>query len=142
MIRNFIERLSFISLLIIAVACNANNAKTGNLKSTIMDTVFVVGCQGKITVRLGSVIEMKLDAIPGSGYQWLLKDSSNLLLLLDTEILKFSKPEIEQRMVGQPGYQILHFKAINKGEEMILLQYRRTWEKEISDSCSMKITVN
>ena len=98
--------------------------------------------QEKIKVKEGSIIEIKLEAVPGSGYQWLPKDSSQLLLLLDKENLKFTKPESPEPAVGQPGHQILHFKAMKKGEETLKLEYKRVFETEIGNSCEMKVEIN
>jgi predicted secreted protein len=106
------------------------------------DTLKIEGCQDKIKIKVGSVVEIKLEAIPGTGSQWLLKDSSQLLQLLDGDNLKFSTPDTKQPTPGQKGRQALHFKAIKKGEETIHLEYKRTWETEISDSCKIKIEVN
>jgi predicted secreted protein len=130
-----------ISFFFITITCNVNNGHTNSQKGSMNDTLKVEGCQANIKMDVGSIIELKLNATPGSGYQWLLKDSSQLLQQLDGDELKFSKPETEQIKPGQPGKQILHFKAMKKGEEMIHFFYKRIWEKEIMDSCSIKFEV-
>ena len=106
------------------------------------DTVKIQGCQDMINVKAGSIVELKLEAVPGSGYQWLLKDPSQLLELLDADNLKFTTAETEKPTPGKPGHQVLHFKAIKKGNETIKLEYKRTWEKEVSNNCVMKVEVN
>lgn len=106
------------------------------------DTVKIQGCQDMIKMKAGSIVELKLEAVPGSGYQWLLKDPSQLLELLDADNLKFTTAETEKPTPGKSGHQILHFKAIKKGNETIKLEYKRTWEKEVTDNCVMKVEVN
>jgi len=137
-----LERLGIISFLFITITCNVNSGHSNSKKIPMSDTLKIEGCQEKIKVEVGSIVEIKLEAIPATGYQWLLKDSSQLLQLLDAESLNFTKPETEQPIVGLPVLQILHFKAMKKGEEVIRLEYKRTWEKEIGNSCEMKIEVN
>jgi len=44
-------------------------------------------------------------------------------------------------MPGQKGLQILQFKAIEKGEGIIQLDYKRTFEKGIEKSCVIKIEI-
>ena len=146
----FLERFGIISFLFISITANVNcgqskSQKTpmsNNQKVPMNDTLKIKGCQEKIKMKVGSIVEIKLEAIPGSGSQWLLKNPSLLLQLLDADCLKFSAPDTKQPTPGQTGHQILHFKAIKKGEEMIQLEYKRTWEKEISNSCQIKIEVN
>ena len=137
-----LERIFMMSFLFIAITCNVNNGKTNSQKVQMNDTLKIEGCGENIKMDIGSIVELKLNTIPGAGYQWLLKDSSQLLQQLGADSLKFSKPESGQPPVGQQGYQFLHFKAVNKGEEIIHLVYKRIWEQEIADSCAIKVEVN
>jgi predicted secreted protein len=130
------------SFMILIIACNVNSGNAKNQKTPMNDTLKIEGCQEKIKMKAGSIVEIKLEAVPGTGYQWLLKDSSQLLQLLDPDNLKFSYPESGQPAPGQHGHQTLHFKAIKKGEELIRLEYKRTWEKEVMNSCVMKVEIN
>lgn len=136
-----LARFCTISFFFITITCNVNSGRSTSQKKTMNDTLKIEGCQANIKMEVGSIVELKLEAIPGSGYQWLLTDSSQLLQQLEADSLKFIKPETKEPMPGQPGHQILHFKAMKKGEEMIHLIYKRTWEKEITDSCSIKFEV-
>lgn len=136
-----LARFCIISFFFITITCNVNNGHTNSQKGSMNDTLKIEGCQANIKMDVGSIVELKLNATPGSGYQWLLKDSSKLLQQMGADSLKFSNPETEQPMPGQPGKQILHFKAMKKGEEMIHFIYKRIWENEIIDSCSIKFEV-
>lgn len=137
-----LERFCITSFLFITIACNVNSGNSKSHKVPMNDTLKIEGCQDKIKTGLGSIVEIRLEAVPGSGYQWLLKDSSQLLQLLDADSLKFTKPVTEQPVPGLPGYQVLHFKAMKKGEELVRLEYKRIWEKEILKSCEIKIEVD
>jgi predicted secreted protein len=60
---------------------------------------------------------------------------------LGGDILIFTTPDLDQDNPEQPGFQVLHFKAIKEGEENIQLEFRRTFEKGILKSCKIKIEV-
>jgi predicted secreted protein len=90
---------------------------------------------------VGSVVEIKLKATPGTGYQWLLKDSSHILEEIDPENLKFTNPETTKPTIGMPAQQILYFKAIKKGQEKIRFIYKRVWEEGAMESCIMKVSI-
>ena len=137
----FLARFCIISFIFITITCNVNNGHKNSQKGSVNDTLKIEGCQANIKMDVGSVLEIKLNATPGSGYQWLLKDSTQLLQQIGADTLKFEKPESEEPKPGQPGKQILHFKAMKKGEEMIHFIYKRIWEKEIVDSCTIKVEV-
>ncbi|MBK8953072.1 MAG: protease inhibitor I42 family protein [Chitinophagaceae bacterium] len=106
------------------------------------DTLKIEGCQDKINTKTGSILEIRLEAVPGSGYQWLLKDSSQLLQQLNPDSLKFTNPVTEAPAPGLPVQQVLHFKVMKKGIEMMRLEYKRIWEKETLKSCEIKIGID
>jgi len=137
-----LERFCITSFLFISIACNINNGNSKSPKAPVNDTIKIDGCQDKIKTMLGSIVEIKLEAVPGSGYQWLLKDSSQLLQLHEADSLKFTYPETKKSAPGLPGHQVLHFKAMKKGLEMIRLEYKRIWEKETLNSCEIKIEID
>lgn len=133
--------LGITGFYFIIMACNVNSGKSGIQNTPVIDTVKVEGCKDSVNMKLGSIIELKLNAVPGSGYQWLLKDSLQLLQLLDADSLKFSGPDTVNPAPGRPGYQFLHFKTLKKGTETLNLEYKRTWEKEIEDRCNIRIVI-
>ena len=130
-----------ICIYCMIMACNVNSGKSGIQQTSVADTVQIDGCKDSVRVKSGGILELKLNAIPGSGYQWLLKDSAKLLQLLDADSLKFSRPDVENPAPGRPGFQFLHFKAIKKGNEVLNLEYKRTWEKDIEDQCRINVEV-
>lgn len=138
-----LSKLSFVVFLWAAIACNINSGSIKNSKNdSTGDTVKVDGCQENlIRMKVGTILECKLEAVPGSGYQWLQKDSPQLLKLLDPDSLKFTRPETNEPTPGAPGHQILHFKVMKEGTEILKLEYKRTWETELMNKCEMKIEV-
>jgi len=57
------------------------------------DTIVFTDCLEEITLKTGSVFEIKLEAIKGTGYQWLLKEPC----LLITSVSFFD------RILQEPG---------------------------------------
>ena len=117
------------------IACNNSVGLSGNQEISIKDTIRLTGCQENIKVKAGSVIELRLEAVQATGYQWLLKDSTMFIRMNSTDELKYSESD------GQ-DFQVLHFETIKKGIENVTLEYRRTFEKGIEKSCTINIEIN
>ena len=71
----------------------------------------------------------------------MVKEPSPLLQQLGSDVLEYSSPENRESMPGQAGFQILRFKALNKGNGEVLLEYKRTFEQQVEKSCRIKIEV-
>jgi predicted secreted protein len=141
MIPKIFQRLSIICFLMIIIACNTQRGNPASKASLPYDTLAYIGCQKIINLEVGSIIQIKLDATTGTGYQWILKEPSPLVEQLKPDVLKFSTAENKEAMPGHQSYQILQFKAMKKGEGQIQLDYRRTFEAGIEKSCIIKIVV-
>ena len=137
----YFHRLSIICLLVLGIACNAKKGNSAKQDPVMRDTIAFVGCQEKISINAGSIFEIKLEAISGTGYQWLVKESSPLIVQLEPDVLKFATQENKEGVPGHEGFQILQFKAVQKGEAVIKLEYRRTFEEGIEKSCDIKVQV-
>jgi len=136
---HLIQKYGIIWLSSVMIACNANKGKSVNQESIMRDTLVFTGCQEKITLKPGSVFEIKLEAVKGTGYQWLLKETSLLLQENVTDELRYSSDE--ENKPGQQSFQILQFKALKKGEGVINLEYKKTFEKNIEKLCAIKIVI-
>jgi predicted secreted protein len=142
MVTNIIQRFGFAFLLLLAIACNTKTGNSVNQQSPMKDTLVFIGCQEKISVAVGSIVEIKLEAIKGTGYQWILKEPSPLFQQIETDVLKYSTPEGKEEIVGQKSLQVLQFKALEKGKVIIELEYKRTFEKGIEKTCLIEIEIN
>lgn len=137
-----IRNLCLICCVPLILACTDNSGVSSvQQESAAKDTLLVVGCQEKINATVGKIIEIRLEAIQGTGYQWLLKGESPLLEPIQSDVLRYAPPDANEAMPGRKGFQILEFKAVKKGEGQIQLEYRRTFEKGIEKTCTMKIVV-
>jgi len=138
-----IRNLGLICCVPLILACTESSGVSSvQQESAAKDTLLVDGCQEKINATVGKIIEIRLEAIQGTGYQWLLKgESPPLLEPIQSDVLRYAPPDANEAMPGRKGFQILEFKAVKKGEGQIQLEYRRTFEKGIEKTCTMKIVV-
>lgn len=140
MITQIIRKCGILLLFFIIMACNANKGNSSIKDSRMNDTLVFTGCQKEITLKTGSLFEIKLEAVKGTGYQWLLKEPCQLLQLIENDVIRYSSDE--ENKPGQKSYQVLQFKALKKGEGIIQLEYKRTFEKGIENTCSIKIVID
>ena len=139
MITPLIKKYGIIWLSFVMMACNANKGKSVNQETTQRDILVFTGCQEEIILKPGSVFEIKLEAVKGTGYQWLLKEPSLFLQQVETDEIIYSPDE--ENKPGQQSFQALRFKALKKGETLINLEYKKTFEKNIEKSCAVKIVI-
>lgn len=141
MILHFVQKFGIFCFVILTVTCNVNKGKSVSQGSVMKDTLIINGCREKINVNAGSLVEIRLEAVQGTGFQWLLKEPSPLVSQINPEVLEFTAPETQEETPGQAGFQILRFKAIEKGKGEILLEYKRTFEAQVDKSCRMTIVI-
>lgn len=138
---HIIQKIGIVCFLSTTIACNFSGSNSAKQKSQMNDTLKFTGCQEQINLKSGVLVELKLEAIQGTGYQWLLKEPSPLLQQMESDVLEYSSPANKENMTGQAGFQILRFKALEKGKGVIQLEYKRTFEKEVGKSCVIAIEV-
>ena len=124
----FIFILSFV-----IIACNSSVGSV-NQNMSIKDTLKFTGCPEKIKAETGSIIEIKLEAVQATGHEWILKDSTLLIKLNKTDVLKYTAND-------EHSFQVLHFTAMKKGTELIHLEYRRFFEEEVVKSCDINVEI-
>jgi predicted secreted protein len=93
------------------------------------------------TVRPGDVVEIRLPAIPGTGYSWHVEASDpNVLVLLDK---RFEHRTNDAPRVGATVDQVITLKAVGEGKAEVTLSYRRPWEKPAptDDTAALNVTV-
>jgi len=142
MVKYSIQRFGITLMMLLTIACNTRTGNSVNQQSPMKDTLVFIGCQEKISMKVGSIVEIKLEAIKGTGYQWILKEPSPLIQQIETDVLKYSTPESKEDIPGQKSYQVLQFKALEKGKVKIELEYKRTFEKGIEKTCLIEIEIN
>jgi inhibitor of cysteine peptidase len=80
-----------------------------------------------IETVVGKSFTITLDSNPTTGYQWQIVKAldTGLMELIDSE---FIAPKTD--LVGAPGKENWHFKAIKSGKAIISFEYVRPWEKD------------
>jgi len=137
-----VQGMGILCFFILLNMGNSSCGMGGNPSSADGEKIIVEGCRGKVKARVGSVIELRLNAVKGTGYQWLAKELPGFLRQIDAEVLKYVPEETQEEvMAGRAGAQMLQFKVLGKGKANIKLEYKRTFEAGVEDSCVMKIIV-
>ena len=79
---------------------------------------------GTVTIKMGDVLEVRLNSNPTTGYEWYLQKQSTALLKLTGQSWTQPPPGL----VGAPIVQILDFAPTGKGTGVLMLHYVRSWE--------------
>ncbi len=91
----------------------------------------------KIEIDRGDILAVKLSAQLGTGYGWKVITRNRILVLKGV-------PEQVSRVDQKPGgmdYQTFKFKAMEKGEEVLNLNYIEAWKDEAKPLKEFGITV-
>src|SRR6266702_3775821 len=94
--------------------------------------------EGKVTVIKGKELLVSLDIIQGTGYTWEVAKKD------DKQLEKVGDPTIEKAqkgVVGGKAQQVFRFKAAEKGDTTLELNYRRPFEKDKDPAKTFKIKV-
>ena len=116
MMKNLVFRLSIIIFLVsLANLVFAQKDFSRQLKA--------------MRVPAGKVITISLNANPTTGFSW------QLVSISDKNILEFVKkefsPSVGKEMVGSGGIENWSFQTLKIGQAVIVLEYRRSWEKNV-----------
>jgi inhibitor of cysteine peptidase len=99
------------------------------------------GKRASTTARPGDLLEIRLPAVPGTGYSWQVDEAdAKMLSFVDT---RFESRGAEGPRVGAEVDQIITMKATGEGQAEIRLSYRRPWEKSAptDDTAVLRVTV-
>jgi len=104
--------MKFFAVFLLIQACNSSQPDT-----TGMDT---------IRIQTNDTFDIKLGAVLGTGFRWMLSDSAyQSILRLDTSYIVQTK-DID----GEPETQVFKFRALKKGKVTLNFMYRRSWKKK------------
>ncbi len=79
-------------------------------------------------VPSGKIITIPLETNPATGFSW------QLIKISDKMVLEFIKKEYianSGKLVGSGGTENWIFKTLKNGKAIIVLEYRRPWEKNL-----------
>ena len=80
-----------------------------------------------VETAVGKSFTITLDSNPTTGYQWQIarQMDTGLVELIDSQYIA-----PETNLVGAPGKEEWHFRAIREGKAIISFDYVRPWEKD------------
>ncbi len=76
----------------------------------------------------GRIITLSLDSNPTTGFSW------QLVGIPDKKVLRFVNRgyvPLTQDKIGSPGVEKWSFRTLESGQTVIVLEYRRPWEKDL-----------
>jgi inhibitor of cysteine peptidase len=94
-----------------------------------MSGVTVVSGQtgGPVSLKVGAVLEVRLEANHTTGYSWIAAPAANPVLMRQGAA-KYEE-HASGGKAGVGGVEIWRFKAVKAGKQGLSFEYRRPWEK-------------
>jgi inhibitor of cysteine peptidase len=83
-----------------------------------------------INVHKGQVIIIELKANHTTGYEWQVLEETNKGILNPVGEGEYITNTADKRRMGSGGTEIYRFKAVAKGEAILIFEYKRPWEKK------------
>ncbi len=93
-----------------------------------------------IEAIVGDTLDLVLESIPGTGYQWQI-DLLDSTMLMPTRLPRPLAPERPYR-VGEPAPFYLALIAVAPGQTILRLVYKRSWEKDVPPAKTFEININ
>ena len=98
--------------------------------------------EGKtLTVPNGSLLALKLDSNPTTGYRWIVTYPEGAENAIKNVGSSFIMPRGDDQRTGMPGVEILVFTAQEVGTYNLKFDYKRPWERLGSDSFNFTVVV-
>lgn len=89
-------------------------------------------------VHVGDELIVRLEAIPGTGYSWIVRgDIKQVLSQIGEPVFEKSG----ERVMGAVEHQVLSFRVDFKGLCELELDYRRPWQKPGTELNSISMTI-
>jgi predicted secreted protein len=90
-----------------------------------------------IEIARGAILTVRLETVPGTGYDWILMDGDRATLRLigeELDIARHSTP-------GSAAHKVFRFVAETSGPSTITLHYVRRWEKSTAPKKTFTVQV-
>jgi inhibitor of cysteine peptidase len=120
--------------LLSLMACATAQPKLAGNTGTAGPGLLRASAGGTSELRVGQLLEIELPGNPSTGYQWqLVNDGApvveRIMPAAAAAAAKANTPA-DPAMVGAPNSSRWWFKAVQPGEAVLRLVYRRPWEKD------------
>jgi inhibitor of cysteine peptidase len=90
-------------------------------------TVITEQTHGEVSLKLGAVLEVRLEANHTTGYSWVAAPVANPVLMRQGAARYEEHASGGKAGVG--GVEVWRFKAVKAGKQGLQFEYRRPWEK-------------
>jgi inhibitor of cysteine peptidase len=90
-------------------------------------TVVTEQTHGDVSLKVGAVLEVRLEANHTTGYSWVFAPAVNPVLMRQGAA-KYEEHATGGK-AGVGGVEVWRFKAIKAGKQGLQFEYRRPWEK-------------
>jgi inhibitor of cysteine peptidase len=90
-------------------------------------TVVTEQTHGDVSLKVGAVLEVRLEANHTTGYSWIAAPVANPVLMRQGPA-KYEEHATGGKM-GTGGVEVWRFKAMKAGKQGLQFEYRRPWEK-------------
>ena len=84
---------------------------------------------GQVNLKVGAMLEVRLEANHTTGYSWIAAPVANPVLVRQAAAKYEEHPAGGKAGVG--GVEIWRFKAMKAGRQGLQFEYRRPWEKGV-----------
>jgi inhibitor of cysteine peptidase len=90
-------------------------------------TVVTEQTHGDVSLKVGAVLEVRLEANHTTGYSWVFAPAVNPVLMRQGRTVY--QEHAAGGTVGAGGVEVWRFKAMKAGKQGLQFEYRRPWEK-------------
>jgi inhibitor of cysteine peptidase len=90
-------------------------------------TVVTEQTHGDVSLKVGAVLEVRLEANHTTGYSWVFAPAVNPVLMRQGRTVY--QEHVAGGTVGAGGVEVWRFKAVKAGKQGLQFEYRRPWEK-------------
>ena len=112
---------ALVTFIVAAHAVVAGQAVPGGA------TVVTEQTHGDVNLKVGAVLEVRLEANHATGYSWVFAPAVNPVLMRQGRAAY--QEHAAGSNVGAGGVEVWRFKAIKSGKQGLQFEYRRPWEK-------------
>jgi len=102
-------------------------------------TVVTEQMGGDVSLKVGMVLEVKLDANHTTGYSWVAVPVADSVLARQGKAIY--QEHAAGGMAGVGGVEIWRFKAVKAGKQALQFEYRRPWEKSVAAAKTVTYSV-
>jgi inhibitor of cysteine peptidase len=90
-------------------------------------TIITEQTRGDVSLKVGAVLEVRLEANHTTGYSWVAAPVANPVLMRQG-FARYEEHASGGKM-GAGGVEVWRFKAVKAGKQGLQFEYRRPWEK-------------